>query len=200
MRDHDPVIPSVSEGSGARVVARSSCLPPAQDMRDHDPVIPSVSEGSGARVVARSSCLPPAQVPRSARDDKLIVCVDLNGVLDAYGGWQGPEHWDPPREGAAEFLGSLREHGFRVVIFTTRFADDAKRWLVEHDLLQYVDEVTDRKPAAHVFVDDRAVCFRGDFDATLNDVLSFSAHWENQGVIPSREDGEESPAENVLAP
>jgi len=38
--------------------------------------------------------------------------------------------------------------------------------------------VTDRKPAAHVFVDDRAVCFRGDFDATLRDIDTFSAHWE----------------------
>ncbi|HYC92780.1 MAG TPA: hypothetical protein VEO54_26460 [Thermoanaerobaculia bacterium] len=111
-------------------------------------------------------------------DGRPVVCVDLNGVLDAYTGWRGPEHWDPPRDGAESFLRSLRDHGFRVVIFTTRWAADARRWLDEHGLGSYVDEVTDRKPAAHVFVDDRAVCFRGDFDATLSDVLSFTAHWE----------------------
>ena len=37
----------------------------------------------------------------SASDDRLIACVDLNGVLDQYRGWQGEEQWDPPRDGAA---------------------------------------------------------------------------------------------------
>jgi len=43
-----------------------------------------------------------------------------------------------------------------------------------------VAEVTDRKPAAHVFIDDRAVCFRGDFDDTLRQVDAFAAHWKNR--------------------
>ena len=25
-----------------------------------------------------------------------IACIDLNGVLDSYTGWQGPAHFDPP--------------------------------------------------------------------------------------------------------
>ena len=114
----------------------------------------------------------------SSPDERPIVCVDLNGVLDAYAGWRGPEHWDPPRPGAANFLQQLNDRGFRVVIHTTRWRDDAERWLREHDLLRFVDEVTDRKVAAHVFVDDRAVCFRGDFDQTLREIDSFRAHWE----------------------
>lgn len=28
-------------------------------------------------------------------DDRPIVCVDLNGVLDAYTGWKHEEHWRP---------------------------------------------------------------------------------------------------------
>jgi hypothetical protein len=110
--------------------------------------------------------------------DRPIIAIDLNGVLDDYTGWRGPEHWDAPRRGAADFLRTLRERGFRVVVHTTRWADDARVWLREHDLLQYVDEVTDRKVSAHVFVDDRAVCFRGDFDQTLRDIEAFRAHWE----------------------
>jgi hypothetical protein len=102
----------------------------------------------------------------------------LNGVLDLYTGWKDPRHWDPPREGAAEFLRSLDERGFRVVVFTTRWGDDARAWLAAHGLDRWVSEVTDRKPAAHVFVDDCAVCFRGDFAATLAEVVRFKAHWE----------------------
>ena len=90
-----------------------------------------------------------------------IVCVDLNGVLDQYRGWKDPTHWDAPRRGAARFLARLASAGFRVVVFTTRYPPDARRWLRRHGLHRHVVEVTDRKPAAHVFVDDRAVCFRG---------------------------------------
>ncbi|HEX9985131.1 MAG TPA: hypothetical protein VGF69_17870 [Thermoanaerobaculia bacterium] len=111
-------------------------------------------------------------------DERRIVCVDLNGVLDQYTGWKDPRHWDPPREGAAAFLQALNDRGYGVVIHTTRYRDDAESWLRQHGLLELVTEVTDRKLAAHVFVDDRAVCFRGDFARTLEEVDGFRAHWE----------------------
>jgi hypothetical protein len=111
---------------------------------------------------------------------KPLACVDFNGVLDAYEGWRGPDHFDPPRPGAREFLDALRTRGFDVVVFTTRWPDDVWRWLREHGMADCVTEVTDRKPAAHVFIDDRAVCFRGDYDATLRDVDAFAAHWERE--------------------
>ena len=107
-----------------------------------------------------------------------IVCVDLNGVLDSYTGWKHPDHWDPPRPGAREFLQRLTERGFDVVVFTTRHHVQVRRWLSEHDLMPFVSAVTRRKPPAHVFVDDRAVCFSGDFDDALERVVTFKAHWE----------------------
>jgi hypothetical protein len=108
-----------------------------------------------------------------------IVCVDFNGVLDTYTGWRGADHFDPPFPGAREFLHALRRRGYRVIVFTTRHKDGVWKWMRQYDLDAFVDEVTDRKPAAHVFVDDRAVCFRGDFDATLREIDSFAAHWES---------------------
>ncbi len=80
---------------------------------------------------------------------------------------------------ARAFLEALRARGFRLGIFTTRWADDVWAWLRRYSLDDLVCEVTDRKPAAHVFVDDRAVCFRGDFDATLREIDAFAAHWES---------------------
>jgi hypothetical protein len=109
-----------------------------------------------------------------------IVCVDLNGVLDSYTGWKDPDHWDPPRDGAHEFLRTLQARGFVVVVFTTRHPTGVRRWLRQHELLPYVTAITSRKPPAHVFVDDRAVCFRGDFNETLERVLSFKAYWEER--------------------
>src|ERR671912_1737453 len=121
---------------------------------------------------------------RSADQELPIVCVDLNGVLDRYRGWKDPAHWDPPRRGAAGFLARLASE-FQVIVFTTRYAPDARRWLRQHGLLRHVTAVTDRKPAAHVFVDDRAVCFTGSFRATLASVRSFKAHWEETGDRPA---------------
>jgi hypothetical protein len=108
-----------------------------------------------------------------------IACVDLNGVLDAYTGWRGPDHFDPPRAGARAFLDGLRARGFDIVVFTARHPDGVWAWLRDHGLADAVAEVTDRKPAAYVFIDDRAVCFHGDFDDTLKQVDDFAAHWED---------------------
>lgn len=71
-----------------------------------------------------------------------LVAIDLNGVLDTYSGWKGPEHWDVPRPGAAEFLDALRARGYHIVIPTTRWRDDAEAWLRKYGLLDRVERVS----------------------------------------------------------
>ena len=110
--------------------------------------------------------------------ERPLVCVDLNGVLDDYTGWKHADHWDPPRAGARTFLEELRARGYDIVIFTTRHPAGVRRWLHTHGLHDLVGAVTRRKPPAHVFVDDRAVCFRGDFADVLQQIATFKAHWE----------------------
>lgn len=104
------------------------------------------------------------------------ICIDLNGVLDLYNGWKGEDHVDPPRPGAREFLAELQD--FKVVVHTSRDTFRVWQWLDEHDLLNYVDEVNNEKVPAFCYVDDRAVCFRGDFHETLETIRGFKAHWE----------------------
>lgn len=110
-------------------------------------------------------------------DTPAVVCVDLDGVLNTFDQWRGDRHFHPPREGAREFLAGLRQAGFRVVVFTCRWHEWALDWLREQGLAEFVDEVTDRKPPAHAYVDDRAVCFRGDFRDTLRQVRDFEPFW-----------------------
>jgi len=42
-----------------------------------------------------------------------------------------------------------------------------------------ITSVTDCKPPAHVFVDERAGCFRGDFNTRLRAIDEFAAHCES---------------------
>lgn len=111
-------------------------------------------------------------------ETKPIVCVDLDGVLNAFDGWKGADFFHPPRPGAPEFLKQLNELGYQVVVFTVRWGPHVEEWLIKWDLRQYVAEVTDKKPPAHVYIDDRAICFSGDFGSTLDQVARFKAHWE----------------------
>jgi hypothetical protein len=109
---------------------------------------------------------------------KSIVCVDLDGVLNQFDGWQGPDYYHPPRPGAREFLRRLMELGYDVVVFTVRWKPSVEQWLQQHDLAEFVREVTDRKPPAHVYLDDRALCFCGDFQSALEQISAFRAYWE----------------------
>lgn len=107
------------------------------------------------------------------------VCIDLNGVLDTYRGWQGAVTWHPPREGADAFLRELRERGYEVVVLTTRAPRDAGDWLRRAGLWRHVDSVTDRKLPALAYVDDRALPFRGSFERVLRRLEGFRPFWAN---------------------
>jgi hypothetical protein len=113
-------------------------------------------------------------------DQRPIVCVDLDGVLNSFDGWKGADFFHPPRPGARAFLAALNGQGYRVLVFTVRWGPHVEEWLKVQGLAEYVDEVTDKKPPAHVYVDDRAICFRGDFEKTLEQIGGFRAHWESE--------------------
>lgn len=142
--------------------------------------MPHAAMSSGGQGVGPGSRPAEGADRRDEPSTRRTVCVDLNGVLDTYPGWQGYVSWHPPREGAADFLRSLNREGFKVVILTVRDPVDARRWLETHGLSAQVAEVTNRKPPAVAYVDDRALCFQGDFESTLEDLLTFEPFWRGE--------------------
>jgi hypothetical protein len=116
-------------------------------------------------------------LPSDVPDNRPVVCVDLDGVLNVFDEWRGPEYFHPPRDGAREFLEGLQAAGYRVVVFTVRWHEWVREWLVRHGLGELVDDVTDRKPPAHAYLDDRAVCFEGDFGHALEKIVAFRPFW-----------------------
>lgn len=106
------------------------------------------------------------------------VALDFDGVMNLYDGWKGEDHLFDPRPGLKEFLVDLKKAGYKVVIFSARSAAKIEEWLEKHELRKYVGKVSNEKPMAHCYVDDRAVCFKGDFAKTLQDIERFKTHWK----------------------
>lgn len=117
-----------------------------------------------------------------------ILCLDFDGVVHSYSsGWAGADVIpDPPVEGVFAFIATVLDAGWEVCIFSSRSHQHGgkramQRWLREHAGNMWYDSpagkgienVTfpDYKPSALVTIDDRAICFTGEwpsFDSIKN--------------------------------
>ena len=126
-----------------------------------------------ATLPASDSVLQSVGISRLSR----TVCLDFDGVLHSYrSGWCGAEIIpDPPIHGTQEAVARLREQ-YRVVVYSARcHTEEGRRamenWLHKHEII--VDEVCEHKPPALVYVDDRAIRFRGNWDDVLSEIRQF---------------------------
>lgn len=110
---------------------------------------------------------------------KKRILIDLDGVLNEYGKEKFDENYIPEiKEGAKEFLEELSKK-YELYVFTTRSMLLTSKWLIKNDLDIYFKDITNTKIPAYLHIDDRAVCFNGDFDKTLKEVVNFNVHWKN---------------------
>ena len=105
------------------------------------------------------------------------ICLDFDGVIHSHQhGWQGETIIpDPPVHKVDIAISELRKD-YRVVVFSARCRTDegveaVRAWLKKHNI--EVDEVCRNKPPAHIYVDDRAVRFQGDWQQTIADIHNF---------------------------
>ena len=131
---------------------------------------------------------------------KPILCVDFDGVVHSYtSGWKGAASIpDMPVPGALEWMLRASEF-FNVVIYGSRSRDPEaltamRMWLGYHahatlpdlkasELLAVVN-FAHEKPAAFLTIDDRAICFDGDWsklDPTK--LLAFKPWYQRSRVI-----------------
>jgi hypothetical protein len=65
----------------------------------------------------------------------------------------------------------------KAIILTTRQPEKVYAWLRRFYLHRLVDRVTQEKPPALVYIDDRALRFRGSFPETLVELQRFVPFW-----------------------
>jgi len=110
---------------------------------------------------------------------KKTILLDFDAVLHQYTGWKGSEErfLSPPIPNARHACHILARDR-RLVCFTTRQETEViERWLRANGFPEM--KVTDRKEAASVQLDDRAIRFDGVWtDALIKELLEFKPYWE----------------------
>ena len=108
---------------------------------------------------------------------KKKILIDLDGVLNQYEKFD--ENFIPPiRDGAREFIENLSNEETDLYLFTTRNLLLASKWLIENDLDKYFKDITNVKIPAFLHIDDRCVCFNGNYEETLNKINCFQVYWK----------------------
>lgn len=107
---------------------------------------------------------------------RYTIAVDFDGVIHRYDTpFIAPETIpDEPVDGAIEWLKQISKD-FDVVIFTTRARTTegvlaVREWLTSRGFGGMPYAVTDRKPAALIYIDDRAYRFDGTHFPTKDEI------------------------------
>jgi hypothetical protein len=123
--------------------------------------------------------------------NKPILCIDFDGVIHSYiSPWTNAETIsDSPVPGAIEWLESLLDD-FEVCIYSSRSKSslaicEMKNWLYKYGMdWEDIERIKFpmQKPAAFLTIDDRTICFEGEFNnLTLKELLKFKP-WNRRDV------------------
>jgi hydroxymethylpyrimidine pyrophosphatase-like HAD family hydrolase len=114
-----------------------------------------------------------------ANGSQRTLAVDFDGVIADYDGWRGPGVLGEPRGDVVEALRRLRGEGWKIVVHTTRGAEEVEdylaRYRIPHDEINHNSDYQTKgpKPVADVYWDDRAVCYSGDARKDLERIRAF---------------------------
>lgn len=109
---------------------------------------------------------------------KKKILIDLDGVLNQYGKEPFDENYIPEiKKGAKEFVEELSKNA-DLYLFTSRNLILSAKWLFENKLDKYFKDITNVKLPSYLYIDDRCICFKGEYEQTLQEVNQFKVYWK----------------------
>ena len=106
------------------------------------------------------------------------ILIDLDGVLNEYGKEKFNENYIPEiKIGAYEFIEKLSKQS-ELYLFTTRNLMLATKWLIKNNLDKFFKDVTNVKLSSYLYIDDRCICFKGNYNKTLEEIKNFKVYWK----------------------
>lgn len=108
---------------------------------------------------------------------RLTIAIDFDGVLHDYLHPVEGRRMGNPIQGSLNALKALHDDEHTIIIFTCRGErpDHIADWLKYFGFAKYYDAITDHKPEADIYLDDRAIRFTNWLTA-LGDI-HFRIEW-----------------------
>ncbi len=121
---------------------------------------------------------------------KPTICIDFDGVIHSYEhGWRNGEIYGTVTKGFFEWAQKMKDH-FTLVIYSSRSKDidmrgEMYRWFqiqwnkwmrASQDVSLHFDDFifAHEKPSAFITIDDRCICFDGDWSKiTAESIFNF---------------------------
>jgi len=115
-----------------------------------------------------------------------IYAFDFDGTIAEYHGFKAHDHELPPHEEVVKAIRILKERGNKIIIFSTRGEEFLEKYCEKYNIpFDYINENPELegenrgKPIAKVYIDDRSLCYKGQFaEELVDEVVNFKAHWE----------------------
>lgn len=95
------------------------------------------------------------------------LAIDFDGTICKYQPFKDGIIWQEPNEGAKEVLTKLHDNGWKLIVHTCRAKKsfenwaasiaEIEAWLNKHGIP--FDDITDEKPIATAYIDDRGLRF-----------------------------------------
>ncbi len=115
-----------------------------------------------------------------------VIAFDFDGVLASYSGFVTKEDIQEPNAEVVKAIKILKEKGCKILIHSTRGDEFLKKYCEQFSIpVDYINRRPDKegdnpgKPIAFVYVDDRAICYKGEIAETLvSEILDFKTYWQ----------------------
>lgn len=118
--------------------------------------------------------------------EDIVIAFDFDGVLASYAGFKGKEHIQEPNPEIVKAITLLREKGCKILVHSTRGDEFIRNYCEQFSIsVDYINRRPEKegdnpgKPIAFVYIDDRAICYKGETaEELISEIKNFKPYWQ----------------------